>query len=83
MLSAPPVVERTIPRLPACLSWFQGDVADYTTTVLTAMEAKVAQEMKVAPANVDITASAGSVVLTINIGYDSAEEASEKRQSAG
>jgi len=53
-----------------------GDVADYTTTVLTAMEAKVAQEMKVAPANVDITASAGSVVLTINIGYDSAEEAS-------
>ena len=40
------------------------------------MEAKVAREMGVAPDNVDITVKAGSVVLTINIGYDSAEEAS-------
>ena len=39
------------------------------------MEAKVAREMGVAPENVDIKASAGSVVLTINIGYDSAATA--------
>ena len=32
--------------------------------------------MKVSPGNVDITAAAGSVVLTINIGYDSADKAS-------
>ena len=39
------------------------------------MEAKVAREMKVAPGNVDITAKGGSVVLTINIGYDNADTA--------
>ena len=54
----------------------QGELSSFTTTVLEAMEAKVAREMKVSPANVDITAAAGSVVLTINIGYDSADKAS-------
>jgi len=50
----------------------EAEIATFTTTVLTAMEAKVAREMKVAPGNVDIKAEGGSVVLTINIGYDSA-----------
>ena len=53
----------------------QAEIATFTTTVLTAMEAKVAREMKVAPGNVDITAKGGSVVLTINIGYDNADTA--------
>ena len=35
----------------------------------------MAREMGVAPGNVDIKASAGSVVLTINIGYDNANTA--------
>merc|ERR1719247_3607149 len=52
------------------------ELSSFTTTVLEAMEAKVAREMGVAPGNVDITAAAGSVVLTINIGYDSADKAS-------
>ena len=43
--------------------------------VLEAMEAKVAQNMGVAAGNVDITAAAGSVVLSISIGYDDADEA--------
>merc|ERR1719247_2645769 len=51
------------------------ELSSFTTTVLEAMEAKVAHEMKVAKENVDITAAAGSVVLTINIGYDSANKA--------
>lgn len=51
------------------------DIASFTTAVLTAMEQKVAQEMRVAPGNVDITASGGSVVLTINIGFESAAAA--------
>jgi len=53
----------------------EAELSSFTTTVLTAMEAKVASEMKVAPGNVDIKAEAGSVVLTINIGYDSAATA--------
>jgi hypothetical protein len=52
-----------------------GELASFTTSVRTAMEAKVAREMKVAPGNVDIKAEAGSVVLTITIGYDSAATA--------
>jgi hypothetical protein len=52
-----------------------GELASFTTSVRTAMEAKVAREMKVAPGNVDIKAVQGSVVLTITIGYDSAATA--------
>jgi hypothetical protein len=52
-----------------------GEISSFTTTVLEAMETKVAREMGVAPGNVDITAAAGSVVLTINIGYDDADKA--------
>jgi len=51
------------------------ELSSFTTTVLEAMEAKVAREMGVAPANVEIKAAAGSVVLTINIGYDDADKA--------
>ena len=61
-------------HLPAALL-SQGELASFSTSVLTAMEAKVAHEMGVAPGNVDIKAEAGSVVLTINIGYDSAATA--------
>jgi hypothetical protein len=53
----------------------EAEIGTFTTTVLTAMETKVAREMKVAPGNVDITAKGGSVVLTINIGYDNADTA--------
>merc|ERR1719379_650391 len=37
--------------------------------------------MGVAPANVDVTAKAGSVVLTINIGYDSADKAATAKKT--
>jgi len=67
------------PRLTVTASHFvmakitlAGDVSTFTTPVLTAMEEKVSREMGVAPGNVDIKAEAGSVVLTINIGYDNA-----------
>jgi hypothetical protein len=53
----------------------EDDISKFSTTVLTAMEAKVAREMGVASGNVDIKASAGSVVLTINIGYENADTA--------
>jgi len=48
-----------------------GELSSFTTSVIMAMEAKVAHEMGVSPDNVDIKAAEGSVVLTINIGYDS------------
>ena len=53
-----------------------GDVADYTASVLDTMAEHLAYKMNVAVGNVRITAAAGSVVLTIVVGYPSASAAS-------
>ena len=62
-----------------------GDVADYTTSVLDTMAEHLALKMKVAVGNVRITAAAGSVVLTIVVGYPSksaAESGAETMNTA-
>ena len=46
-----------------------GDVADYTASVLDTMAEHLAYKMNVAVGNVKITAAAGSVVLSIVVGY--------------
>ncbi len=53
-----------------------GDVADYTASVLDTMAEHLAYKMNVAVGNVKITAAAGSVVLSIVVGYPSASAAS-------
>merc|ERR1719263_1085157 len=52
-----------------------GDVADYTTSVLDTMAEHLAYKMGVAVGNVKITAAAGSVILSIVVGYPSSAEA--------
>ena len=53
-----------------------GDVADYTASVLDTMAEHLAYKMNVAVGNVKITAAAGSVILSIVVGYPSASAAS-------
>ena len=53
-----------------------GDVADYTASVLDTMAEHLAYKMNVAVGNVRITAAAGSVILSIVVGYPSASAAS-------
>ena len=62
-----------------------GDVADYTASVLDTMAEHLALKMNVAVGNVRITAAAGSVVLTIVVGYPSksaAESGAETMNTA-
>jgi len=53
-----------------------GDVADYTASVLDTMAEHLAYKMNVAVGNVKITAAAGSVILSIVVGYPSSAAAS-------
>merc|ERR1719263_1848438 len=53
-----------------------GDVADYTASVLDTMAEHLAYKMGVAVGNVKITAAAGSVILSIVVGYPSSAAAS-------
>ena len=53
-----------------------GDVADYTASVLDTMAEHLAYKMNVAVGNVKITAAAGSVILSIVVGYPSTAAAS-------
>merc|ERR1719247_4020784 len=76
-----PRVAATATHYVAATMTMAGELSSFTTTVLEAMEAKVAREMGVAPDNVDITVKAGSVVLTINIGYDSADKATAAKNT--
>ena len=62
-----------------------GDVADYTASVLDTMAEHLAYKMNVAVGNVKITAAAGSVILSIVVGYPSksaAESGAETMNTA-
>jgi hypothetical protein len=58
-----------------------GDVADYTTSVLDTMAEHLAYKMNVAVDNVKITAAAGSVILSIVVGYPSSAAASSGEET--
>jgi hypothetical protein len=58
-----------------------GDLSDYTPSVKADMKANVAQEMSVDPSNVEITVSAGSVVIAISVGLASESAATELRNT--
>jgi hypothetical protein len=52
-----------------------GDLSSFDTAALTTLEAVAAAKLNVAPNRVSITASAGSVVLTVVVTYPSAADA--------